>query len=154
VDSSLKEGPKRVLHRRQLRTGFLEHDDWWNHIAVDGMDPEQVQYLREEDDNISTFNYCVQRLDSVIGGMVRLLPKKGRQATERHSDPFLDVLLLCCVALLTFRSWMILENLNRSSRLYEYDKIDASFGAARTGKGKALGLHICAEEESSRLPKL
>lgn len=31
-----------------LRCGVLEHDDWWNHLAVDGMNPKQVQYLRDE----------------------------------------------------------------------------------------------------------
>ena len=31
-----------------LRTGVLEHDDWWNHVAVDGMNPKQVQYLQDE----------------------------------------------------------------------------------------------------------
>lgn len=30
------------------RAGVLEHDDWWNHLAVEGMNPEQVQYLRDE----------------------------------------------------------------------------------------------------------
>ena len=31
-----------------LRCGVLEHDDWWNHLAVDGMNPKQIQYLRDE----------------------------------------------------------------------------------------------------------
>ena len=31
-----------------MKTGILEHDDWWNELAVTGMDVRQVQYLQDE----------------------------------------------------------------------------------------------------------
>jgi serine/threonine protein kinase len=30
------------------RLGILEHPDWWNHVAIDGMNPKQIHYLQDE----------------------------------------------------------------------------------------------------------
>ncbi|MGI9518918.1 MAG: protein kinase domain-containing protein, partial [Pirellulaceae bacterium] len=30
------------------RLGIMEHPDWWNHLPVDDMNPEQVEFLRQE----------------------------------------------------------------------------------------------------------